>query len=339
MKKVLVLGYFGFSTDKFDGQRSKTREVYRLFQEQVDGEVSYFDTECFKYNKLLVFKMFLKIAYSDTLVYLPAHNNLKYLFPFIFVISFICRVKIHYFVIGGWLREFLKDLPFHRFFLKHVQGIYVETLCMKKELKEFYEFNHVILFPNFRYFDFTPILSSHSKLRLVFMARINKMKGLDWIFELSSYIQRSNLMDKYSITFFGPINDSDELYFKQNINNYSFIEYKGILPPEKIYETLSLFDVLLLPTHYYTEGLPGSVVDAYISGLPVIVSNWKHATEFVEDGKSGFIVPFEDGEELFIKRVLQLERNRDMLMDMKSYAVKKSKEFSAPELRRFVIDK
>ena len=47
MKKILVLGYFGFSTDKFDGQRSKTREVYRLFQEQVDGEVSYFDTECF----------------------------------------------------------------------------------------------------------------------------------------------------------------------------------------------------------------------------------------------------------------------------------------------------
>ena len=82
MKKVLVLGFFGFSTDKFDGQRSKTREVYRLFQEQVDGEVSYFDTECFKYNKLLVFKMFWEIANSDTLVYLPAHNNLKYLFPF-----------------------------------------------------------------------------------------------------------------------------------------------------------------------------------------------------------------------------------------------------------------
>ena len=63
---------------------------------------------------------------------------------------------------------------------------------------------------------------------------------------------------------------------------------------------------------------------------------WKHATEFVEDGKSGFIVPFEDGEELFIKRVTQLEANRDKLMSMKSYAAKKSKEFSAPELKCFL---
>lgn len=336
MKKTLVLGYFGFSTDKFDGQRSKTREVYRLFQEQVNGEVYYFDTECFKYNKLLVFNMFREIAYSDTLVYLPAHNNLKYLFPFIFVISFICRVKIHYFVIGGWLREFLKDLPFHRFLLKHVQGIYVETLCMKNELKEFFKFNNVIQFPNFRFFEYTPTLSTHTQLRLVFMARINIKKGLDWVFELASFIQKNNLTDKYTITFFGPINDLDRLYFEQNISKYSFVEYKGILQPDKIHETLSQFDVLLLPTHYYTEGLPGSVVDAYISGLPVIVSEWKHATEFVEDGKSGFIVPFEDGEELFIKRVTQLEANRDKLMSMKSYAAKKSKEFSAPELISFL---
>jgi glycosyltransferase involved in cell wall biosynthesis len=88
-----------------------------------------------------------------------------------------------------------------------------------------------------------------------------------------------------------------------------------------LYEGFSIFEVVL-----------------YISGLPVIVTYWKHATEFVEDGKSGFIVPFEDGEELFIKRVTQLEANRDKLMSMKSYAAKKSKEFSPPELRDFIKD-
>lgn len=39
---------------------------------------------------------------------------------------------------------------------------------------------------------------------------------------------------------------------------------------------------MLLPTHYYTEGLPGSVLDAYMSGIPIIVSRWKHASEFVK---------------------------------------------------------
>lgn len=29
---------------------------------------------------------------------------------------------------------------------------------------------------------------------------------------------------------------------------------------------------MLLPTHYYTKGLPCSIVDAYIAGIPVIAT-------------------------------------------------------------------
>ena len=60
MKKVLVIGYFGHNKNQLDGQTVKTRDVYRLVNEQTNGDVDYYDTEDFQYSKLSIFKMFWK---------------------------------------------------------------------------------------------------------------------------------------------------------------------------------------------------------------------------------------------------------------------------------------
>ena len=254
MKEVLVLGYFGYNTNQLDGQTVKTRDIYKLVESQTKGEVDYYDTEDFKYHKLSIFKMFWKVIRCRTLFYLPAHNNLKAIFPIIYVLSVLFRFKIHYFVVGGWLREFITNLPVHRWMLRRISGIHVETKRLLSELEEYYGFKNVDIFPNFRFFDFNPERYDSDKLRLVFMARVNKMKGLDWIFNLADYIKDNKLEDKYSITFYGPINDEDKEYFETNVAKYSFVEYKGPLQPSEIHKTLCEYDVMLLPTHYYTEG-------------------------------------------------------------------------------------
>lgn len=84
-----------------------------------------------------------------------------------------------------------------------------------------------------------------------------------------------------------------------------------------------------MPTHYFTEGLPGSIVDAYISGIPVIVTRWKHATEFVDDGETGFIVPFENGQEELNQKVKILFDFPEILNAMKIKAKNRSYDFSA----------
>lgn len=336
MDKILVLGYFGYNTNQLDGQTVKTRDVHRLIVEQISSKIDFYDTEDFKYNKLSVFKMFWKVIRCNKLVYLPAHNNLRVIFPIIYCLSILFHVKIYYFVVGGWLREFLSNLPIHRYMLSRINGIHAETELLKSELEQFYHFKNVDVFPNFRFFDFTPKRTNSEKLRLVFMARINKMKGLDWIFHFASYIQAHNMMDHFSITFFGPINESDKSYFEDNIKQYQFIEYKGVLQPSDIYNALSQYDVMLLPTHFFTEGLPGSIVDAYISGIPVIATEWKHAREFVEDGKSGFIIPFEKGEDVLIERILKLESNRKLLYEMQNYSLIKRNEFAPPIIDKYL---
>lgn len=338
MNKVLVLGYFGYLTNQLDGQTVKTRDVYRLAKEQLNNcTVDYFDTQELKKNKLLVLKMFWKVMCCKTLFYLPAHNNLKVFFPVIFILSQLFRFKIHYFVVGGWLREYLTHLPIHRFMLGRIKGIHTETKRLKKELEDYYSFKNVDIFPNFRFFEFTPKSSESEKLRIVFMARVMKQKGLDWIFDLADYISEHNLQDKYSITFFGPETEEEKEYFENNVAKYDFAEYKGTLQPKEIHETLSKYDVMLLPTHFYTEDLPGSVVDAYISGIPVIATEWKHSHEFIDDGKSGFIVTFENGKQQMINRVKSLEEDRTLLRRMKANALIKRMEFAPPKLDNLVV--
>ena len=128
MRKILVLGAFGWANDSLDGQTVKTRDLHRLISEQFEDEVDYFDTSSVRSNKVHLLHMFWKLIHCKTLAYLPAQNNIKYLFPVIFVLSVLLGFKIHYFVVGGWLREFLSDLPIHRFMLKRIAGIHVETL-------------------------------------------------------------------------------------------------------------------------------------------------------------------------------------------------------------------
>lgn len=333
MKRILVLGYFGYLTNQLDGQTVKTRDVYRLAKEQSgDYRVDYFDTQDLKKNKLLVFRMFWKVIHCNILFYLPAHNNLKVFFPIIFIFSRLFKFNIHYFVVGGWLREYLTKLPIHRSMLSRINGIHAETKRLKKELEDYYGFNNVDIFPNFRFFEFNPKPSESEKLRIVFMARVIRQKGLDWVFNLADYISEHKLKDKYSITFYGPEIDEEKEYFESNVAKYEFVKYRGTLQPSEIYETLSQYDVMLLPTHFYTEGLPGSIVDAYISGIPVIVTEWKHSHEFVEDGESGYIVSFENGLPEMIEKVLLLEKDRSLLRRLQDNVLVKRMEFKPPTL-------
>lgn len=273
-----------------------------------------------------------KILKCKTLFYLPAQNNLKYLFPIVYILSKVSCCKIHYFVVGGWLKEFLENKPWHRKMLSKISGIHCETELMKTLLEKEYGFKNVDTFPNFRINNYKPTLHHEDgKLKLVFMARVNKMKGLDTIFAMCEKIKQNKLDNTISIDFYGQLQnqDGDVDFFNENITKYNFVKYNGPAEPSEIYGILEKYDAMLLPTHYYTEGLPGSVIDAYMSGIPVVVTKWKHATEFVDDEKTGLIIPFDDdGTELY-DAVLRLLNNQELLSNMKSLSQKKGYDFSS----------
>lgn len=335
--KITVVGFFGYFTNQLDGQTVKTRDVYKLIRKKSEEDVDFFDTQSFKESKLNILSFLKKIIQANVIIYLPAQSNLKYIFPFIFIITKLLRIKLNYLVVGGWLYGFLKNKPIHRYMLARISGIYTETENLKQDLKK-YGFKNVDKLHNFRAFK-DPILNckvhNSTEIKLVFMARVQVMKGVEVLFSLDKKLKEKN-MTNVTIDIFGPVTKEYEQQFLGEISN-SNITYKGVLEPDKIYKTLSDYDLMLFPTKYYTEGFPGSILDAYISGVPVIVTKWLNAEEFVIEGKSGHIVEF-DNEEAFINKVLQIVNSKNNLATLKENVKEESGKYDSDAAWRILKD-
>ena len=165
--------------------------------------------------------------------------------------------------------------------------------------------------------------TSSDTLRLVFLARVDKNKGYDTIFSFAQEIETHG----YDITidFYGPINPSDKDDFLKLVDSHkNVVKYNGVLQQDEVTKCLVNYDVMLLPTKYYTEGFPGSVLDAYIAGIPVLATNWKHAHEFIDDMRTGFIISFDKPQNEFNEKILTLYNDRTLLRQMKIKSLKRS---------------
>jgi glycosyltransferase involved in cell wall biosynthesis len=211
---------------------------------------------------------------------------------------------------------------------KRVKAFLPEMTSINNSLINNYDFKNTEVFPNFRKFKKDLFSKNCSDgLRLVFLARIQKKKGYPIIMRCADYFRKNDL--KVTVDFYGQVSDDERRDFISGIsNNNDFFRYYGELKPEDIQKTLCEYDALILPTQYYTEGFPGSVLDAFIAGIPVIVTEWKHSHEFVEDGKTGFIIPFNDNYESLLEKIMILYNNRDTLTGMKENAKEEREKYS-----------
>lgn len=330
--KVLVLGYFGKQSNIQEGQSVKTRNVSRILKE-IGCDVVEFDTESFRYDKLAILNLLRMLASSRKVCVLPAYNNLKWLLPVIYLFSVLFRYKIYLFTIGGRLHIYLKTLPLHRYMLRRIERIFNETHLLGSKLKEMYGYKNLTYIPNVKFMTYNPV-AHHDKgtLKLVFLARIVAEKGLDVIFNYCQYLKKAGRHDVF-IDFYGMIASKDKQYFEDEVKKYSFACYNGVAKQQDIPCILEKYDAMLFPTHFPTEGIPGSVLDAYIAGIPVIASNWVYAGELVENGKTGIIIPFENNYDDFIEACEYLLENEKELEVMKKYAHKKSAEYNIENVK------
>lgn len=327
MRRVLVIGFFGYQTNRLDGQTVKTRDLYRLICEQDETSVDFYDTEEFQYHKLSILKMFWKILCCKILIYLPGQNNLRRIFPLIYCLSMVRKIQIQYFVVGGWLQDFLDNNPLHRFMLSRIKGIYVETKQLRNKLENISNLKNVDLFPNFRFFH-SDLSNVHQfdegVLKIVFVSRVEKSKGLDTLLEVSKIIRELNLAKKISIDFYGNKVDS---YFDEHLNKINFFKYKGILQPCDVISTLKTYDLLIFPTHYEGEGCPGILIEAMAAGLPIIASDWKYNAEFVDSGENGILCDTYDAQS-YINAINLFLNDTALLKKMSIRAVQYSKLFT-----------
>jgi glycosyltransferase involved in cell wall biosynthesis len=250
-----------------------------------------------------------------------AHNNIKYLFLLIFFLCKLKGAKLNIIAVGGWLSEFIKDKPLHQKLLGRVNNLYAQTENLAQSLREKYNFSNVSILNNFRNVEYPETsVTQNNILKLVFFARVQPMKGVNVLFDLAKKIEQENICN-VKIDIYGPISDFYKEEFDRLLST-SQVDYRGILQPHEIHSTLSQYDLMLFPTKYYTEGFPGSILDSYISGVPVLATKWINAEEFIDHEKTGYIVEF-DNDNKFIEQTISLIKNHHLVKKLKENVVTK----------------
>ena len=111
------------------------------------------------------------------------------------------------------------------------------------------------------------------------------------------------LQNKFLIDFYGKIDDSYESSFKERVDLIPNVNYQGFLNlgENEGYDKLSTYDMMLFPTYWKGEGFAGVFIDSFVSGVPMIVSDWAHNRQFLKESETALFVPVHDVTALYEK--------------------------------------
>lgn len=206
---------------------------------------------------------------------------------------------IHW-VIGGSLGQKVTQGIYRPEVIGYMSHTLVESHLMVEQL-EAAGVKGVKEVPNFKPIPYVPVIpkkypETGQPLRFVFLSRIMPEKGCDYILEAARLLNSEGYEEKYSIDFYGKIADSYQKIFLKKLDSLSNVRYQGFLNlrENEGYDNLSGYDMMLFPTYWKGEGFAGVFIDAFISGLPMIVTDWAHNKFFLEEGKTALFIPVHD---------------------------------------------
>ncbi len=333
MKKATIVGHFGFGLEYLDGQTVKTKIVAdELCRQFGDEQIKQIDTHGgIKTLLKAPFQIWRALKNSSDVIILPAHNGLRINAPLLsFEKRFFKNKKIHYIVIGGWLPEFLKKHTRVKRALQTFDGIYVETSTMQKALKQ-QGFANVYVMPNCKRLDIVDeaalVRHSEEPHMLCTFSRVMKGKGIEEAINAIQTVNEKLGRVVYSLDIYGQVDIEQTAWFEELKNRFpKCVRYCGCVDFDKSVEVLKNYYALLFPTHFYTEGIPGTIIDAYAAGVPVISAKWESFSDVVDDGMTGIGYEF-DRNDAFINILLKLADEPVVLTDMKLNCVKKAKMY------------
>lgn len=320
--KIAILGHFAENKEFCDGQTVKTRELYNAFKDYSNCSLTKIDTYNWKRHP---FKLLLNIKKhlnnSDVLIIMPASNGVKVFVPIINHFNKKHKCKIFYSVIGSWLSNLAKQKG-KNFILQldKLDGIWAETKKLKDDLENL-GLKNVKIIENFKNLSLANIdkvkIYDEEVRRFCTFSRVIKEKGITLAICAIAEINfnHKNIVAKLDI--YGPIGEDYKNEFFGLINKYKdFIEYKGVIDPQSSVDILSKYYCLLFPTFYKGECLPGTIIDAFFAGLPIIASDWPSCRDILNDN-CAIIYDYNSkqiGLEKSIKKILGINKSDYLLM-------------------------
>lgn len=323
MKKVSIIGHFGFGGEYLDGQTIKTKtlttELKKLYGED---EVACFDTHG---GIIFLLKMpwvvLRTVMTARNIIMLPAYKGVLFITPLLVLYNILFRRHLHYAVVGGWLPDYVRRYNFLKLSLKHFDDIFVETRSMKQALED-NGLKNIILMPNCKQLEIIAPnahnRSDEQPLKLCTFSRVMKEKGIEDAIEAVSRCNEQLGYTAFTLDVYGQVWKAQQSWFDALFASQpNYINYRGCIDYNDSVNVLKQYFALLFPTFYKGEGVAGTFIDAFAAGLPVITTNWHDNADIVTHGVTGFIVPVHDVDAM-VKAILRLKDDSTLSHNMRN---------------------
>lgn len=338
-RKIGIIGHFGAEKQFLDGQTVKTKILYEELLLAATSltdrniQLCCVDTYYNVINKKKLLRDSLKCILScDTIILLLSRNGMKIYFPMMYCAKKLLRRKVYHDVIGGNLAEYVRENPKYRKYLNSFDGNWVEFQKMKSEL-ELEGIHNCTVIPNFKRLDVKNVvveLPDEYAHHFCMFSRVMREKGVTEA--IKAVAKYNGLHDRHAkLEIWGPVDDLYKEEFEGLLKKHpNDVCYMGKADYDKSVEALTGHVALLFPTCWKGEGFPGTIVDAYSAGVPVIASDWNANSELIENFRTGWVYPNEKVETLYDSISWAMEHTAEM-RKMRRACIDKVSDYSADE--------
>lgn len=135
---------------------------------------------------------------------------------------------------------------------------------------------------------------------MMYTAELNDNKNQQMLIDAMKILVKKYPNIKLLLVGDGVLKEKFEKEIEENFlqNNILLLGYRTDIP-----ELLKIADLYVATSK--REGLPVNIIEAMISGLPLVVTNSRGQRELVEDGKNGYVVEIGDVDTL-VKRIISI---------------------------------
>ena len=339
-----IINFYG-PIDDLQGPGIKNKNMLKYLEKEYKmKKYNTYDTTIFNRIKFITSLIFTNkkviIAVSSRgrkivcpIIYMKTKLNKKFQY---------CFVIINGYILNEIEQKGKRNKKIMLEVLEHSQVNFVEIQKVKEDLEGKYNLNNIKLFENFKpdenYINIENFEKFKNKeLKLVFLARVCKEKGIDTIIQVVRELREEGI--KLLLDIYGPIFENAKQDIK-NIENVDYINYRGIAQNKEVTKILSAYDIYVFPTIHKREGFPATIIDAYSAGLPVVASDICYNKYIVIDKQNGYIYNQNENGKENLKEIIKYIMNRpEELKEISKNNYKKSLEYkSSVVLNKFMSD-
>ena len=344
MKKVAIVGSVGYVEETSSGQVIRTRILRQALVEHY-GEKGVYMINTSSYTRHaipIVLRTIASLFVADTYIVILSGNGRKVFFPILRFFKKVFGKRVLNNVIGGDYAESVRKYPKYIKYSNSFDVNWVQMPSMKREVEN-EGIRNVEVLPNSK-----PLVivkpedlaqNSAKPYRFCTFSRVSKAKGTELAIEAIERINRQAGETVAELTIFGKPDEDYAEEFKQVMaRSTDAIRYGGVIAFDQASKVLSDYYMLLFPTTFYGEGFPGTILDAYASGLPVLASDWKFNPELIESGKTGELYDHND-HEAFYALVKAAVEDPEAVDAMRIHCVEEAEKYTPANVMPIIFDK